>query len=285
MTEGESERPRPSAAASAALLVLLFVSCATQRVMTYNIRLDIASDGPNAWPHRKEFVARIMQGADLAGVQEALPDQLRDLDERLHGFGRFGVGRTAERSGEHTAVFFRKDRYDVLEHDTFWLSETPTVAGSRGWDAAYERIVTWGKLRDRRSGATFFLFNTHFDHVGRQARRESARLLASRIGAIAGGAPVIVIGDFNDVAGSDAYGILTGIGLRDSRSIARAAPRGPDSTWNAFRAIEPGRRIDFIFVRGPIEVVRHETIPETLPDGRFPSDHLPVIATVRVGSD
>ena len=250
--------------------------------MSYNIRLNLASDGPDAWPHRREAVAGLMSRADLIGVQEALPEQLADLDARLPGFSRFGAGRNAERSGEHSAIFYRTDRFELVDHDTFWLSETPRVAGSKGWDAAHERVVTWGRLRDRRSGRTLFHFNTHFDHVGPVARRESARLLVSRMAKIAPDAPVLLTGDFNDLPVSEPIGILRESGLRDTRP---ATYEGPDSTWNGFRVIEPGRRIDFIFVRGPIEVLRHTTIAETLPGGRFPSDHLPVMAEVRAGDD
>jgi endonuclease/exonuclease/phosphatase family metal-dependent hydrolase len=274
------------------LAALLINACATSptpppvRVMTYNIRLNLASDGPNAWPHRKEAVAALIEAhrADLVGVQEALPDQLVDLDALLPEHARFGTGRSAERSGEHTAIFYRRERFDLLEQDTFWLSETPHVAGSKGWDAAYERIATWGRLRDRRSSSTFYIFNTHFDHVGRTARRESAKLLAARIDTIAGSAPVILTGDFNDVPRSEAYETLLASGFKDALNLAGTAPRGPDSTWNSFRAIDPGRRIDFVFVRGPIEVLKHEIDPRTLPDGRFPSDHLPVVVEILMGS-
>jgi endonuclease/exonuclease/phosphatase family metal-dependent hydrolase len=250
------------------------------RVMTFNIRLNLASDGANAWPHRKEAVASMIRfhGADLIGVQEALPDQLRDLDDLLPEFGRFGLGRSAERSGEHSAILYRKDRFEVLANDTFWLSENPQVPGVKGWDAAYERIVTWGRIRDRKTGSAFFHFNTHLDHIGQQARRESAHLIIRKIEEIAGGAaPVIVTGDFNDVPGSEAYRIVTAAGLRDAMSVSRAPHHGPTSTWNAFQSIEPGRRIDFVFVRGAVDILQHGILSDTF-DGRFPSDHLPVVA-------
>ena len=249
---------------------------------TYNIRLNLASDGANAWPHRKEAVAAVLRNSDLFGLQEALPEQLADLDTLLPDFARFGAGRDANRSGEHTAIFFRRDRYELLGQDTFQLSPTPEVAGSKGWDAAYERIATWGKLRDRPSGKELYIFNTHLDHVGVVARRESAKLLLSEIDRIAGRAPVIILGDFNDIATGEPYRMITAAGFSDSRDVSRAKPRGPDSTWNAFRAIEPGRRIDFVFVRGGIDVLEHVTIPDQLPDGRFASDHLPVSVKIRV---
>jgi endonuclease/exonuclease/phosphatase family metal-dependent hydrolase len=276
-------------------IALLVLGCASSqppaepapfRVMTFNIRLNLASDGPNAWPLRKEIATSMIRfhRADLFGVQEALPEQLRDFDAMLPPFRRFGVGRNAERSGEHSAIFYRHERFEVLKQDTFWLSETPDVAGVKGWDAAYERIVTWGHLRDRRTGATFFYFNTHFDHVGQQARRESARLLVRKVDEIAGRqAPVIVTGDFNDVAGSEPYRIVIEAGFRDAYSSSRLPHHGPTSTWNAFKAIEPNRRIDFVFVRGGIDVLQHAILSDTF-DGRFPSDHLPVVADVAVTS-
>jgi len=252
------------------------------RVMTFNIRLDVASDGPNVWPHRKEIVASMIHfhDADLVGVQEALPQQLRDLDALLPEFGRFGVGRAADLTDEHSAIFYRKSRFEVLEQGTFWLSETPEVAGSKGWDAALPRIVTRGRLRDRRTRAIFFHFNTHFDHVGKVARRESAALVVRKIGA---SQPVILTGDFNDTPQSDAYRSITSSSLVDAFTVSRAMHHGPTTTWNGFEAIEPQRRIDFIFIRG-FDVLRHGILSETFDDARFPSDHLPVLAEVRVTS-
>lgn len=274
-------------------LILLAGACATQpaadapiRVMTFNIRLNLASDGPNAWPHRKEAVASMIRfhDADLIGLQEALPEQLRDLDALLPDYARFGTGRAADLLGEHSAILYRRSRFEVLQHNTFWLSETPEVRGSKGWDAAYERIATWGRLRDRRSGLDFFHFNTHLDHVGKVARRESARLLVQRIDRIAGAHPVILTGDFNDVAQSEPHRGITSAAFADAFDATRDPHHGPTSSWNAFKAIEPGRRIDFIFVRGSIAVDRHAILSETIDGGRFPSDHLPVVADVRITS-
>ena len=245
--------------------------------MTFNIRLNLASDGPNAWPHRKEAVSSLIRfhGVDLVGLQEVLPEQLRDLEALLPEFGQFGAGRDADFRGEASAILYRKSRFDLLDDETFWLSETG-APGSKGWDAAYPRVVTWGRLRDRATGTTFTHFNTHFDHVGKMARRESARILAAKIAS----GPVIVTGDFNDVPDSEAYTTLTAAGLRDAFHVTRTPHHGPTSTWNAFKAVEPGRRIDFIFVRGDVEVLRHGILSETIDGVRFPSDHLPVLAEV-----
>jgi endonuclease/exonuclease/phosphatase family metal-dependent hydrolase len=226
-------------------------------------------------------------GADLVGLQEALRGQIADLEAALPGFGWFGTGRSAERDGEHCAVLFRRERLELLAESTFWLSETPEVAGSRGWDAALPRIVTWGRLRDRRSGAVFHLLNTHFDHLGETARRQSARLLLRKAAEIAGhDGPVVITGDLNSTPDSEPYRILTAPvppgeppGLVDAFFVSQHPHHGPTSSWNAFRAIEPGRRIDFVLVRSPVEVLQHGILSDTF-DGRFPSDHLPLVAEI-----
>ena len=276
-----------------AIAVLLLSGCAGTRphandtpirVMTFNIRLNLASDGANAWPNRKHAVASMIRfhGADLVGLQEALPDQLADLDSLLPQFGRIGVGRGADLAGEASAILYRKERFEVVRQETFWLSETPEVAGSKGWDAAYQRIVTWGELRDRDTGSRFFHFNTHLDNVGVIARREGTRLLLRKIAEIAGSSDAVVLtGDFNAPPDSEPYGLVTADGLQDAFSLSRCPHHGPTSTWNGFKEIEPGRRIDFIFVRGIAEVLQHAILSDTF-EGRFPSDHLPVIASVRL---
>jgi hypothetical protein len=143
------------------------------RVMSFNIRLNTPADSANAWPHRKEMVASMMRfhRADLTGVQEALKDQMDDLTKLLPEFGWMGVGRDdGKEAGEYSAIFYLKDRFAVLEQNTFWLSESPEKPGSMGWDAACVRIVTWAKFKDKRMGKAFYHFNTHFDHIGEKAR-------------------------------------------------------------------------------------------------------------------
>jgi endonuclease/exonuclease/phosphatase family metal-dependent hydrolase len=263
----------------------------TLRVMTFNIRYDNPNDGEDAWPNRRAKVASMIRfhGADVVGLQEALRHQIGDLEAALPRFGWFGSGRSAERDAEHCAVLYRRDRLEVLAEGTFWLSETPDVAGSRGWDAALPRIVTWGKLRDRRNGAVLHLFNTHFDHVGEAARRESARLLLRKVAEIAGAdGPAVVTGDFNTTPESEPYRVLTtGDGthgaLGDAMLASSCPHHGPTSSWNAFKAIEAGRRIDFVLVRPPAVVRQHGILSDTF-DGRFPSDHLPVLAELAVGA-
>ena len=258
------------------------------RIMSFNLRLDLASDGPNAWPHRRDWVAALIRfhSPDAIGVQEALAHMLTDLDARLPELARVGVGRADGREGgEFSAILYRRDRLDMLDNGTFWLSPTPEVPGSKGWDAAIERVATWARFRDRLTGCTHVHLNTHFDHIGEQARQESARLIRRRLASLARGEPVIVTGDLNADPRSVAYRVFTtdtidaGAPLRDAFIVSRAGHYGPTSTWTAFKAIEPERRIDYVLVSAQIPVLTHGILPDSW-DGRFPSDHLPVLASV-----
>lgn len=261
------------------------------RVMTFNIRYDTPNDGPDAWPHRRDRVAGLIRyhEADAIGVQEALAHMLDELDTRLPGFSRVGVGRTdGAAGGEFSAILYRTARLELLGSGTFWLSPTPEAVGSKGWDADYERIATWARFRDRATGCSHLHLNTHFDHVGVVARRESALLIRQRLGALAGGLPVVVTGDLNADPASEPYRILTtdsaalaGPALRDAFAASREGHYGPTSTWNAFRAIEPGRRIDYVLASTDVGVGKHAILPDRW-DDRFPSDHLPVLASLEV---
>lgn len=255
------------------------------RVMTFNIRYDEPRDNENSWPNRKEMVASMIRfhQADLIGVQEALQHQLADLNKLLPEYAWIGVGRDdGKQGGEFSAIIYRRSRFKPTQTSTFWLSETPTLPGSKGWDAAYPRIVTWARFRDLKTNKTFFHFNTHFDHQGGRAREESTRFLLKQIEKIAGTQPAVVTGDFNFRESTTAYEILTDmpkgkVGLRDARYISRYRHHGPTSTFNEFKALIPEMRIDYILVNGRVQVLQHGTLADTW-DGRFPSDHLPVLA-------
>lgn len=259
------------------------------RVMSFNLRYDTPNDSANAWPNRKDWVAGLIRfhGADVVGVQEALAHMLTDLDARLPGFSRIGVGRADGRTrGEFSAIFYRSDRLALLDSGTFWLSPTPEVAGSKGWDAAIERVATWARFRDRLTGCSHLQLNTHFDHIGEQARQESARLIRRRLAQLANGLPVVMTGDLNSTPTSGAYRILTRdtvagatSPLADAMLTSRSGHYGPTSSWTAFRAIVPDRRIDYVLVSAPVTVSAHGILPDSW-NGRFPSDHLPVLATV-----
>lgn len=259
------------------------------RVMSFNVRYDNPGDGINAWPNRRDWVGSLLRfyEVDVVGVQEALAPMLRDLDARLPGFARVGVGRADGRmAGEFSAILYRTDRLTLSDSGTFWLSPTPSVAGSKGWDAAIERIATWARFRDRQTGCNFFMLNTHFDHVGEVARQQSARLIRTRLAAMAGTLPIVMTGDLNSDPQSGAYRVLTrdtiaeaGAPLRDALSSSLSGHYGPLSSWTAFKAIEPGRRIDYVLVSPTVTVVSHAILSDSW-DGRFPSDHLPVLAAL-----
>lgn len=257
------------------------------RVMSFNIRYDEPRDGVNAWANRKQKVADVIRfhKADLVGVQEALLTQLRDLEGLLPDFAWCGVGRTdGKESGEYSAILYRKSRFAVQKCDTFWLNESGAV-GVKGWDAAFPRIVTWARLKDRLTGRNFIHFNTHFDHVGQRAREESASLILRKAGELIGGGPFVVTGDFNVVESNGAYKtIMAGtptIKVVDARYAAERGHFGGNSTWNGWKDIEPDRRIDFIFVRQGTRVLEHGILSDRW-NGLWASDHLPVLAEIVV---
>ncbi|HQK37781.1 MAG TPA: endonuclease/exonuclease/phosphatase family protein [Bacteroidales bacterium] len=254
------------------------------RVMTFNIRLDTPVDSMNNWKYRRENAARMIRfyDADLLGTQEVLHNQLQDLLALLPEYGFTGVGRKdGKTEGEYSALFYRKSRFELLKTGNFWLSQTPEVPGSMGWDAACERMVTWGIFKDRETGKKFAAFNTHFDHKGKLARLNSALLLKERTGQIAGNLPVILTGDFNTTEGSEPIqALLEGGKLKDTRRSA-ALVYGPEWTFHGFGKVPlPEReRIDFIFVSSAIKVNVCASLAEVC-DTIYLSDHNPVLAKV-----
>jgi endonuclease/exonuclease/phosphatase family metal-dependent hydrolase len=200
----------------------------------------------------------------------------------------YGVGRDdGKNAGEFTPIFFRRDRFELLEKSTFWLSPTPEKTASRGWDAALPRIASWVRLRDRPTGTVFYVVNTHFDHRGTQARYESATLLLKHLREVFADHPVILTGDLNTPPDSPPYNTLVGKGTQtrpvylDAYEHSTKKPEGPDSTWNGFEAIVPHRRIDFVFTTNSVRVESFQTLDDQR-ESRFPSDHLPVIATLEL---
>jgi endonuclease/exonuclease/phosphatase family metal-dependent hydrolase len=256
------------------------------KVMTYNIRVAF-DEGENSWDNRKEMVASIikMYGADIVGLQEALRTQLDDMTKLLPEFAWIGAGRDdGKEAGEYSAIFYKKNRFEVLEDTTIWLSETPEKP-SLGWDAAYKRIITWAKLKDKETGKVFYLFNTHFDHKGEMARLESADLLNDKVAEIADKTPAVITGDLNFTPDSKGYKILTG-GRRnylfDTQKLAEVDSSGLNITFNGFgESLNNGNKIDYIFIKNEIEVKKHLIISDTI-NGRYPSDHMPVLAEIRI---
>lgn len=258
----------------------------TMRVMTYNIRLATTADSINYWPNRKHKVEGLIRyhHPDLLGVQEALPVQIADLDATLNQYSRYGVGREDGRQkGEFSAIYFRKDRFRLLDSGTFWLSLDPEKPGSKSWDAAITRICSWVKLKDLHTRKVLYHFNTHFDHRGKVAREKSAQLILQQIQSIAGNAPVILTGDFNVPPTSSPYQVMvTNSGFADARSISQTPPYGPDGSFSGFRVNRPLQaRIDYIFVNKPVQVLQHAILTDQQ-DGYYPSDHLPIVAEVLV---
>lgn len=255
------------------------------RVMSYNIRYNNPDDEAHAWPHRVDRVAStiLFNNTDIVGVQEALKGQLEDLSASLPGYAWIGVGRDdGAEAGEYTAIFYKEDRFSLLDSDTFWLSKTPEVPGSKDWDAALTRIATWGHFQDTASGTSLYVFNTHFDHRGSEARTQSAALIAQRATDIAGDTPLVVTGDFNFTPNTPGYATLTEK-LTDALHATIEPHHGPTSTiYRGFEVThEPGRRIDYIFTNDALDVHQHATLSDNW-EGAFASDHLAVIATLQL---
>jgi endonuclease/exonuclease/phosphatase family metal-dependent hydrolase len=250
-------------------------------VATYNLRLNTPADGRNAWPLRRDAVRALIRyhQIDLLGTQEGFIDQIEDL-MLMPGFAYVGVGRDdGKRAGEHSAILYRTERFDLRDKGDFWLSQTPDVPG-KGWDArCCNRIASWARLRERRSGQEFFVFSVHFDHEGVIARRESAQLMLRKIKEIAGDHPVLCLGDFNATPDSEPIAIMAA-GLRDARQESQTPPYGPVGTFNDFKLDAPLQdRIDYIFLGPRWRVLSYAVLTDSY-DGRFPSDHLPVVARV-----
>lgn len=274
------------------------------RIMSYNIKNDYDRQGNNTWASRRDLVAGLIRfhRVDLVGMQEVLHHQLLDLEERLPGYGWIGAGREdGQQEGEYVCIFYLKKRMQPLEHGHFWLSPTPEQPGALGWDAVCPRMVTWCRFRDMYTGSVFVHLNTHFDHVGTEAVKQSARLIKERIASMAPDGAALLTGDFNVASDSEAYRILCsqvegGALLSDAAITADYHHFGPTFTFQDFDAggvaarlfpayfasgsgtgLEYESAIDFIFTTSKVEV-RHFGVIADHHQGKLPSDHFPVIA-------
>lgn len=256
-------------------------------VMTFNIRLNVASDSLNAWPYRKDKASSqiLFHKADIVGVQEALYGQMTDLMNLLPRYSYVGVGRDdGQQKGEFSAIFYNTQRLHLLNTQTFWLSLQPEVPGSKSWDAAITRIVTWAQFKDRKTAKKFYVFNTHFDHIGTVARAESAKLLQRKVAEIAGNAPVIITGDFNATPADEPIKILVDktapLHFTDTKGASQQPHYGPSGTFNGFQPKETSNEpIDHIFIKNGWQVWQHATLSQSW-QGRFSSDHFPVFAVL-----
>lgn len=267
----------------------MLMAQAPLRVMTFNIRMNTQADSLNAWPYRKDHLASqvLFHQANVLGVQEALYDQMKDLSQRLPQYKYIGVGRDdGATKGEFSAIFYDTTRVQLLKSQTFWLSTTPEVPGSKGWDAAITRIVTWGLFRDKQTKKLFYHFNTHFDHKGQIARRESAKLLLEKVHVLAGKTPAIITGDFNATPEDEPIQVVMDeknpLHFTDSKTVSRTPHYGPQGTFNGWHAGETDDQpIDFIFLKGKFRADRHATISQTW-NGRYASDHFSVYCELMI---
>jgi endonuclease/exonuclease/phosphatase family metal-dependent hydrolase len=261
------------------LLVVLNVNGQSLKVMTYNLRYDTPSDGVNEWGKRKQKVINLLNkyNPDILGVQEALLNQIKDITGARKDYTFVGVGRDDGRqAGEYSAIIFKKDRFQLVDQNTFWLSETPEEIGSKSWDAAITRIATWAILIDKETSRKFAVINTHFDHIGTEARQKSAELLKTRAADLGHDIPVIVTGDFNSERNESPYQTLV-----DGSLIELIDPvANPEGTYCTFivNSIEC-KAIDYIFVTNEWNADAYTVIKDN--DGTYyPSDHLPVMVTL-----
>jgi len=272
------------------LLFSVLVASARQQpdsyivVMTYNIRFNNPDDSVNAWPNRSSKVIGMIreQKPAIFGLQEVLVAEVTEIEKAFPAYKRVGVGRDdGKEMGEFSPVFYDTTLFHALVTGTFWLSQTPSAAGSRGWDAACNRVVSWVRLVEISSGKELVYFNTHFDHMGEVARRNSAYLLASAVDSLAGKRPAIITGDFNSTPGSEPLTILMEknkpeLLFTDACSVAESK-QGPDYTYTGFKVGGiPGEQIDYVFIKNCGRVHSCSVISKN--DGNcYPSDHLPVV--------
>ena len=249
------------------------------KIMSYNIRLDLAVDGDNDWSHRKDFFASQIQfyEPDVFGIQEALPNQVNDIANRLPQYNFVGVGREGFGKGESSTIFYNQERLKMLLNNTFWLSETPDEI-SLGWDAAYKRVCTYALFKDVKTKQLFWVFNTHLDHVGEKAKINGIQLILSKIKEVNNKKyPVILTGDLNSEPESENIFLLKKE-MKDTREISKTQPFGPSGTFNGFKHNEPVTRLlDYIFISNDagFKVEKYAVLSDSK-DLRYPSDHLPV---------
>jgi endonuclease/exonuclease/phosphatase family metal-dependent hydrolase len=263
------------------------------RVVSYNIRHAVLDDGPNAWSRRREAVLDLLDALSPAvvGLQESTGDQHAEVESGLPGYGWAGVADDPG-NGEHNPIGVGS-RFDIHDAGTMWLSETPDVPGSVGWDGSFARAATRVDLRDETTGRELSVFNAHFDHEGPTARERSAALLRDRVRSLPPAREAVVMGDLNCRPGSNPYDVLArddGLDqgdnvdangtLADTRAVAEDVS-GPETTVTSFTALDPDRRLDHVFVTSGLAVERYRACDHTDDSGRYPSDHLPVVVRLR----
>jgi endonuclease/exonuclease/phosphatase family metal-dependent hydrolase len=248
---------------------------------TYNLRYQNSSDTGNLWQQRAPILISLIRfhQFDIFGTQEGLQNQLTDIQKGLPEYDFYGVGRDdGKDQGEHSAIFFRKERFKLLKNGDFWLSETPDQP-SKGWDAVCcNRICSWVYLNDKKTGKNFYVFNAHFDHQGKVARVESSKLILQRIASIAGNEPVIFSGDLNGDQQSEWYRYIDNSELLEDSFKEVNFPYANNGSFNAFgHNLASNAIIDHIFISHHFMVSRWGILSDSY-HGKFPSDHFPVMA-------
>ena len=267
------------------IVISVFSSAQNLKLMTYNIRLDLESDGENKWSNRKDFWASqiTFYEPDVFGIQEALPHQVTDIASALPEYSYVGIGRDGIGKGESSNIFFKKDRFKMVQENTFWLSETPEKI-SKGWDAALNRVCTYVLLKDNKTKKSFWVFNAHLDHIGELARTNAIQLILSKIKEVnTKNFPVFLTGDFNTEPNEQRITDLKKQ-MDDSYYITKQKPFGPTGTFNAFQYFEPvTKRIDYIFLskNNPFKVLKYAILTDSK-NLKFPSDHFPVLVELQL---
>lgn len=281
---------RPKKPTLLILLILVFVTNLIHaqeiiKLMTYNIKLDYPKQGENSWENRKDWMIGQIEfyGPDIFGVQETMPNQMKDMDSLMESYDFIGVGRDdGKNKGEYSAIFYNNKKFKILESSTFWLSQTPEKV-SMGWDAANNRVCTYALFENVKTKEKFWVFNTHFDHVGTTARLNSTKLILKRIAEITdNNLPIILMGDFNLEPESENIQLIKTI-LEDAKEMSLTIPFGPMGTFNNFEFDKPvTRRIDYIFVsKNNIQVDKYAVLSDNK-DLKYPSDHLPVYVEIQL---
>jgi endonuclease/exonuclease/phosphatase family metal-dependent hydrolase len=261
------------------MLMTAALKAQSLKIMTYNIRLDVAIDKENDWAHRKDFFNSQIQfyEPEVFGVQEARTNQITDIANALPQYNYVGIGRDGIEKGEASSIFYKKERLKVIVSNTFWLSETPNIV-SVGWDAAYNRICSYALFKDIKNNNFFWVFNTHLDHIGEESKSNSITLILSEIEKLnIKKYPVLLIGDFNSLPDSDRIVALKKV-MNDSRDISQEKPFGPFGTFNDFKYNEPVTiQIDYVFIslNKKIKVKKYAVLSDSNAF-RYPSDHFPV---------
>lgn len=255
------------------------------KVMTFNLRFA-SNTKPHSWPERRPVNAALLrqEAPDLIGTQEGLYSQIKDIAADNPDYSWIGLGREGGSHGEFMAVFYRTARFEPLEYDHFWLSDTPNVVGSSTWGNANRRMVTWIKFRDRQTDRQFYFWNTHFDHAIQEAREKAAALVLQRVQDLKTDLPVILTGDFNAPhRDNKAYSMLTAPGTFTDAwfSAEKRTGRNYASFHGYEKPISDGPHIDWILSRGPVKS-KEAHVVDYQQDGQYPSDHFPITATLEI---